>query len=171
MLGDEVLRVEGLSSPGKFEDVSFSLRAGEVLGIAGLVGAGRSELAHALFGLDPVTRGAILMRGKAVQRGRAGRRRSRSASGSCPRIGSGRDSCRRRAALHNLSLADASSASRDSRWLRRARGASVAKEFFDRLRVRAPSLDTVVAGLSGGNQQKIVLARWLAAQSQRADSR
>ncbi len=50
--GEELLRVEGLSSPGRFQDVSFTLRAGEVLGLAGLVGAGRSEVAHALFGLD-----------------------------------------------------------------------------------------------------------------------
>src|SRR4030095_8007808 len=64
VVGDELLRVEGLSSPGKFEDVSFSLRAGEVLGIAGLVGAGRSELAEVMFGLDPVRRGTILIGGQ-----------------------------------------------------------------------------------------------------------
>ena len=64
VFGDEALRVEGLSSPGKFEDVSFTLRSGEVLGLAGLVGAGRSELAQALFGLDHVRRGAITVGGK-----------------------------------------------------------------------------------------------------------
>ena len=64
VIGNELLRVEGLSSPGKFENVSFSLRAGEVLGIAGLVGAGRSELAQALFGLDPVRRGTIVIGGQ-----------------------------------------------------------------------------------------------------------
>src|SRR5678816_3316874 len=64
VIGDELLRVEGLSSPGKFENVSFALRAGEVLGIAGLVGAGRSELAQALFGLDALRRGSIVIGGQ-----------------------------------------------------------------------------------------------------------
>src|SRR6185503_3705004 len=65
--GDELLRVEGLSSPRKFQDVSFALRAGEVLGFAGLVGAGRSEVAQALFGLDSDATGRVFVRGKAIQ--------------------------------------------------------------------------------------------------------
>ena len=64
--GDEVLRVDGLSSPGKFADISFSLHAGEVVGVAGLVGAGRSELAQALFGLDRRATGTIAVRGRPV---------------------------------------------------------------------------------------------------------
>src|SRR4029453_9562675 len=58
-IGDELLRVDGLASPGKFENISFTLRAGEVLGFAGLVGAGRSEMAQALFGLDPAATGRV----------------------------------------------------------------------------------------------------------------
>ncbi|MGZ4974601.1 MAG: sugar ABC transporter ATP-binding protein, partial [Limisphaerales bacterium] len=63
-LGEELLRVENLSSPGKFENVSFTLRAGEVLGFAGLVGAGRSEVAQAIFGLDPAATGKVFVRAK-----------------------------------------------------------------------------------------------------------
>src|SRR5947208_5208894 len=63
-LGDELLRVENLSSPGKFNQVSFTVRAGEILGLAGLVGAGRSEVAQAIFGLDPAATGKVLVRGK-----------------------------------------------------------------------------------------------------------
>jgi len=163
VVGDELLRVEGLSSPGKFEDVSFSLRAGEVLGIAGLVGAGRSELAQALFGLDPGKRGTIVVGGhpaavatpaEAIALGIGLVPEDRKRQGLVPQ----------ESGVHNLSLAILRRLARFG-WLRRREERAVAKEFFDRLRVRAPSLDTVVAGLSGGNQQKIVLARWLAAKS------
>ncbi|HEX5075827.1 MAG TPA: sugar ABC transporter ATP-binding protein [Gemmatimonadaceae bacterium] len=163
VVGDELLRAEGLSSPGKFEDVSFSLRAGEVLGIAGLVGAGRSELAQALFGLDPVRRGTIVIGGQparvatpaeAIALGIGLVPEDRKRQGLVPQ----------ESGVHNLSLAILKRLARFG-WLRQREERRVAKEFFDRLRVRAPSLDTVVAGLSGGNQQKIVLARWLAAAS------
>ena len=63
-IGDELLRVDGLSSPGKFENISFALRAGEVLGFAGLVGAGRSKMAQALFGLDKSVSGQVAVRGR-----------------------------------------------------------------------------------------------------------
>ena len=163
VFGDEVLRVEGLTSPGRFDDVSFTLRSGEVLGIAGLVGAGRSELAQALFGLDPARRGAISVRGKyahvktpaaAIAAGIGLVPEDRKRQGLVPQ----------ESGMHNLSLAILRRLSRFG-WLRRREERRVAQEFFDRLRVRAPTVDTVVAGLSGGNQQKIVLARWLAAKS------
>ena len=112
-VGEELLRVTGLSSPAKFHDVSFSLRAGEVLGLAGLVGAGRSEIAHALFGLDPESTGDILMQGKRVE----------------------------------------------------IRTPPEAMAQGERLRVRAPGQGALAAGLSGGNQQKLVLAKWLAARA------
>src|SRR5262249_31890846 len=63
-LGEELLRVENLSSPGKFSGVTFSVRRGEILGFAGLVGAGRSEVAQAIFGLDPAATGRVFVRGK-----------------------------------------------------------------------------------------------------------
>jgi ABC-type sugar transport system ATPase subunit len=163
VIRDEVLRVDGLSSPGKFDRVSFSLRAGEVLGIAGLVGAGRSELAQAIFGLDPVRRGEIRLDGQPV-------RVDTPAAAIAHGIGLVPEDRKRQgivpqeSAVHNLSLAILRRLSRFG-WLRRNEERAVATEFFDRLRVRASSPDAVVAGLSGGNQQKIVLARWLAARS------
>jgi len=161
--GDEVLRVRGLSSPGKFDDVSFSLRSGEVLGIAGLVGAGRSELAQALFGLDHVSRGEISLRGQRVRVDTPAEAISLGI-GLVPEDRKRQGLVPQESALHNLSLAILRRLSRLG-WLRRREERSVAQEFFDRLRVRAASLDAVVAGLSGGNQQKIVLARWLAARA------
>ena len=163
VLGDEVLRVNRLSSPGKFEDVSFSLRAGEVLGIAGLVGAGRSELAHALFGLDHVTHGEIQVRGR-VEDVDAPATAIALGIGLVPEDRKRQGLVPQESALHNLTLAMLKRLSRVT-WLLRAEERRVATEFFDRLRIRAPSLQTVVAGLSGGNQQKIVLARWLAARA------
>ena len=163
VLGDEVLRVEHLSSPGKFEDISFTLRAGEVLGIAGLVGAGRSELAQAIFGLDPVRQGDMKIAGRPV-------RVDTPASAIAHGIGLVPEDRKRQgivpqeSAMHNLSLAILKRLSRLS-WLRRREERAVSTDYFNRLRVRAPSPDAVVAGLSGGNQQKIVLARWLAANS------
>src|SRR4029453_12888256 len=62
--GEELLRVEDLSSPGRFRDISFSLRSGEVVGFAGLVGAGRSEVAQALFGLDAEATGQVWVQGR-----------------------------------------------------------------------------------------------------------
>jgi ribose transport system ATP-binding protein len=162
-VGEEVLRVEGLSSPGKFDDVSFSLRAGEVVGIAGLVGAGRSELAQALFGLDHVRRGTISIDRRpvrvntpadAIALGMGLVPEDRKRQGLVPQ----------ESAVHNLSLAILRRLSRFT-WLMQREERRVAKEFFDRLRVRTSAHDSVVAGLSGGNQQKIVLARWLAAKS------
>ena len=163
VIGDEVLSVQGLSSPGKFKQISLSLRGGEVLGIAGLVGAGRSELAQAIFGIDPARRGEIRLNGRPV-------RVETPASAIAHGIGLVPEDRKRQgivpqeSALHNLSLAILPRLSKLG-WLRRREERAVATDFFDRLRVRASSPDAVVAGLSGGNQQKIILARWLAARS------
>ncbi|GAC1516257.1 MAG: sugar ABC transporter ATP-binding protein [Gemmatimonadaceae bacterium] len=161
--GDEVLRIDRLSAPGRFQDISFTLRAGEILGIAGLMGAGRSEVACALFGLEPCSRGQVFFRGRPVNI-------------TCPadaiRLGIGFVPEDRKkqglvlseSGLHNTSLPTLPRLSRLG-WVHRVRERAVVKDFFSRLRVRAPSVDVTVAGLSGGNQQKIVLAKWLAAQS------
>jgi ABC-type sugar transport system ATPase subunit len=162
-LGDEVLRVEGLTVPSKFEDVSFSLRAGEVVGLAGLVGAGRSEVAGALFGLEPHASGTVRVFGRPVRIG------GPSAAidlgfGLVPEDRKRQGLVLSEPGVHNTTLPILGRLSKLS-FIRKPRERTLAKEYFDRLRVRAPSIDTVVAGLSGGNQQKIVLARWLAAKS------
>ena len=158
--GDEVLRVEGLSSRGKFEDVSLTLRAGEVLGIAGLMGAGRSELACALFGLDRPSGGSIFVGTRRVQ--------IRDPQGAIdvgialvPEDRKRQGLVLMASALHNASLPSLWRLSRAS-WIQRHRERLMAADYFTRLRVRAASPDVVVGGLSGGNQQKVVLAKWLA---------
>jgi ABC-type sugar transport system ATPase subunit len=161
--GEEMLRVEGLSSPGRFHDISFSLRAGEVLGLAGLVGAGRSELAQAIFGLDPDAGGAIYVRG---ERARIGSPRDAMALG----LGFVPEDRKRQGvvlsmrARENITLSTLPSLA-SLGWVRAGEEREVAQTYRDRLRVRAASLDVTTAGLSGGNQQKLVLAKWLAADS------
>jgi ABC-type sugar transport system ATPase subunit len=161
--GEELLRVEGLSSTGKFQDISFSLRAGEVLGVAGLVGAGRSELAHALFGLDADVQGSIHLFSRRVHI-RNPREAIRMGIGLVPEDRKRQGLVLSASALHNTSLPILPQLSR-FQWIRPTMERTLVAEYMDRLRVRTASLDSLVAGLSGGNQQKVVLAKWLAARS------
>ena len=158
--GKELLRVEDLSSPGKFANISFSLHAGEILGFAGLVGAGRSEVAQAIFGLDEAATGKVFVRGQELPLGSV-RAALRAGIGLLPedrkRLGLVLSlNCR-----ENTSLAILSGLSRFG-FVRRRRERDLAQRYVDRLRVKTPSLDSPVASLSGGNQQKIALAKWLA---------
>ena len=160
--GPELLRVEGLSSPAGFSDISFSVRGGEVLGLAGLVGAGRSEIAQALFGLDPPGDRTDCRRRPA---GRAHEPRAAMTHG----IGLVPEDRKRQglvlsmSAMSNTTLATLTRLSRFL-FIRRGEERRRARTYFDRLRVRAASPDVIAAGLSGGNQQKLVLAKWLAAR-------
>lgn len=163
-IGDEVLRAEGISSEGHFENVSLTLRAGEVVGLAGLMGAGRSEVACALFGLEPITAGAIFLRGARVRIGNP-QQAIRYGIGFVPEDRKRQGLVLSESALHNTSLPTLKRLSKLS-WIFRARERKEASGLFAQLRVRTPGLDAVVAGLSGGNQQKVVLAKWLAAKPQ-----
>jgi ABC-type sugar transport system ATPase subunit len=159
-LGEELLRVENLASPGKFSGVNFTLRAGEILGFAGLVGAGRSEIAHAIFGLDPAATGNVFVRGQPLKLASI-KSALRAGVGLLPedrkRLGLVLSmNCRENtslAVLRRLSIAG---------FVRRREERSLAKRYVDRLRVKTPSMEATIAGLSGGNQQKIALAKWLA---------
>ena len=161
-LGSELLRVENLSSPGKFTGVSFTLHAGEVLGFAGLIGAGRSEVALALFGLDPAATGQVWINGQPLTLGSIDAS-MHAGLGLLPED-------RKRQGLvlglncrENVSLASLPKWSRFG-WMRREDERSMVAAYADQLRVRTPDLETAVAGLSGGNQQKLALAKWLARQ-------
>ena len=159
-IGDPLLEVRGLTREGVFRDVSFVLRRGEIVGLAGLVGAGRTEVARALFGIDRLDEGEILQRGERV------------------RIGSPSDAVRAGMAFvpedrqHQglvLEMAIEQNATlpiirRLTRLglVRRRRERAVAREYTGRLQVRSAGLDRPATSLSGGNQQKVVLAKWLA---------
>lgn len=160
---DPVLAVSAFSSPGKFADVAFTLRAGEVLGLAGLVGAGRSEIAHALFGLDPAARGEVRIAGKAVDIHSPSEAMAHGL-GLVPEDRKRQGLVLDMSARFNTTLAILSRLARFA-FVRSDRDRSVTRAYFERLRVRAPGIEARAAGLSGGNQQKLVLAKWLAAEA------
>ena len=161
-IGETVLSVEGLSSPGVFHDITFRVRAGEIVGLAGLVGAGRSEVARAVFGVDPYRAGSVSMHGEPVRGGsptaamRAGLAlvpEDRRKQGLVVESGVG----------HNITLAIRQRLARFG-LLTSAMENRAAQVWASRLEVKAHALDTVAATLSGGNQQKVVLAKWLATE-------
>jgi ABC-type sugar transport system ATPase subunit len=157
--GEERLRVEGLTRPGAFSDVSFSLHAGEVLGLAGLIGAGRSEIAESIFGLEPATSGTVWVRG-ARSRIRSARDAVRERIGFVPEDRKKQGLVLSMRTGENSTLPTLSTFSRLG-WIDRERERGVIRRLFGRLRVRATP-DAITAALSGGNQQKIVMAKWLA---------
>ena len=158
--GDSMLRVEGLSRAGTFEDVNFEVRAGEVVGFAGLVGAGRTDVGLALFGIAPAERGTIFVDGNVVDI-----RNPRDAM----RLGIAYLSeDRRRLGLSmpqsvasNITLPAIGNYRTPFGLLDRNAEEAVAGRFRERLQIRTASLRTPVGNLSGGNQQKTMLARWL----------
>ena len=160
---EEILRVEGLSSPAGFRDIAFALRAGEVLGFAGLVGAGRTEVARALFGLDRDVTGRVWVHG-AEAAIRNPEDAMRYGIGMVPEDRKRQGLVLSMSALANTTLVVLRELSRLT-FIRHSSERALAGSYFERLRVRAPGVDALIAGLSGGNQQKIVLAKWLAARS------
>ena len=159
--GDVVLRVTGLTSDWH-RGIDFEVRAGEVVGFAGLVGAGRTELAKVIFGELPRTGGAIEVDGKAVTI-------NKPSDAIAHGIGYTPEDRKRegliliRSVLENASMVILRRMTR-FRFVKRRTERRVVGEYVARLRVRTPSLDQEVGKLSGGNQQKVVLARWLAAR-------
>jgi ABC-type sugar transport system ATPase subunit len=159
-IGPPLLRVRGLSSPGKFQDISFDVRAGEIVGLAGLVGAGRSEIAQALFGLDRAATGTVELEGRPLPLGNV-RASMRQGIGLVPEDRKRQGLVLGLSLRHNFSMAMLERLSRAG-FIRQRSEREQASDMFRQLAVKAPSLDTPAASLSGGNQQKIVLAKWLA---------
>ncbi|MGQ0647211.1 MAG: sugar ABC transporter ATP-binding protein [Gemmatimonadaceae bacterium] len=157
-----VLEVERLTSPRGFHDVTFSLRAGEVLGLCGLVGSGRSEVAAALFGLDQRATGRVRV-GQREVRMRHARDAIQLGLGLVPEDRKRQGIVPGESARRNISLSILDRLSRLT-WVRRRAEGALARDVVQRLRVMPNDVEAPVAGLSGGNQQKVVLGRWLAAQ-------
>jgi len=161
-IGDERLRIENLTSPGKFQDITLTVRAGEVVGLAGLVGAGRSEIARAVFGLDPKAAGRIVINGRAVTIG-SPREAMALGIGYLPEDRKTQGLVLSMGGRANLTLPILDRLSRLG-FVRARQERELTFCYFDRLSVRTPHIDSEVWSLSGGNQQKIALAKWLAAQ-------
>jgi ABC-type sugar transport system ATPase subunit len=158
--GAVLLEVRKLSSPGHFHDVSFEVRAGEIVGLAGLVGAGRSAVAEAIFGLDAQARGRIEVAGRGL-RGGSPAAAMRAGVGLVPEDRKRRGLVGDLSALENLTLPSLPQLSRYG-WIRPDAERAVARDVAARVGLSPSDLATVTAVLSGGNQQKVVLAKWLA---------
>jgi ribose transport system ATP-binding protein len=161
--GEELLRVDRVGGGG-LRDVSLVLHRGEVLGIAGLVGAGRTRLARAMIGADPVERGRIAIRGRTV-------RIDSPAAAARARIGFLPEDRKQHGLVlglsleRNVAMSHLDALSRFGVMNRRAERRE-AESAIARLRIRTPDAAQRVLHLSGGNQQKVVLAKWLAAQAE-----
>lgn len=158
-LGDKAVEVEHFGQEGMFEDINFYARKGEIVGFAGLVGAGRTETMRAVFGLDPHDSGTVKIDGREVH------------------IRSARDSIRHklimlsesrrddgivpvRSVQENASLANLKKYIFGG-YAHRGKERQEVGEMFDKMNVKTPSMETEISKLSGGNQQKVLLARWM----------
>jgi ABC-type sugar transport system ATPase subunit len=161
-IGEPVLEVRGLSRRGAVKDVSFTLHRGEILGFAGLVGAGRTETARLLFGADVRDSGEILLEGKPlavsspVEAVKAG-------LGLVPEDRGLQGLVLKMPVRENIVLATLPRHSAGG-WMNRLAVQRTAQSFIERLSIKTPHLRQKAMLLSGGNQQKVVLAKWLASQ-------
>jgi len=160
-MGDVVLEVKNLSRGSHFQNISFHLRAGEILGIAGLVGAGRSELVECIFGLTRPTTGEITIRGHRVDvRSPGVAIRNRVALITEDRKLTGLNL--KASVEHNISLAELTRLARFG-IINDQREGEVTESYIDKLKIKTNSRKSLVASLSGGNQQKVVVSKWLLA--------
>jgi ribose transport system ATP-binding protein len=156
-IGDVLLKVSGISRGHKLKDCSFEVRSGEILGFAGLVGAGRTELARAVFGADRVDSGRVELEGKelnvrkpqdAIEAGIGYLTEDRKGEGLALQLG----------VDQNITLANLPAR---YGFINLAEERRTARRLRDELNIRTPSIRRRVQVLSGGNQQKVVVAKWL----------
>jgi rhamnose transport system ATP-binding protein len=161
-LGTEVLRVERLTREGVFTDVSFEVRAGEIVALSGLMGAGRSEVARAIFGIDGRDAGKVVLNGASIPPGSPTTSMA-AGMGFVPEDRRQQGLVMNMAIDHNVALASLNRLSR-RRIIRRSAETRLASDWSSRLRLKYGRLKDTANTLSGGNQQKAVLAKWLARQ-------
>jgi rhamnose transport system ATP-binding protein len=161
-IGETLLETKGLGRTGEFEDISFAVRAGEIVGFAGLVGAGRTEIARALFGITVPTAGEILLGGRPV---------SFHSPSDAMRAGIAYvpEDRHQNGLVLDFSITDNVSLPILPRlfprfFLSPQRERGLADGYVDRLRIRTRGVEQLVQALSGGNQQKVVIAKWLASE-------
>ncbi|KAA6050833.1 sugar ABC transporter ATP-binding protein [Pantoea sp. Bo_7] len=162
-IGDDVLTVRGLTSKERFSDISFSVRRGEILGVAGLVGAGRSEVMESLFGMESYDSGEVLIDGvpvsidspsTAIEKGMAFLTEDRKKSGLFLVL----------SVMENMSIVNMPGYTGKSGFVSHVKMAQDCMEQIRKLNIKTPTMDQIINNLSGGNQQKVLIARWLLAQ-------
>jgi ribose transport system ATP-binding protein len=156
----ELLRIENITRRGTLEDVSLTLRAGEILGIAGLLGAGRTELARVIFGVDQPDSGSVFVRGqkRAIK---SPRDAIKLGIGFVTEDRKGQGLVLGRSERDNIALPVLRLLNRFG-VIREKQESDLAEFYVTQLRIRTPSVEQLALYLSGGNQQKIILAKWLA---------
>lgn len=159
-IGDVVLSVKGLALKGIFENVSFDVRAGEILGIAGLVGSGRSNIAETIFGVTPASAGTIAINGKEI--------RISSPSVAMANHMAFLTEDRKETGCfllldiqENTQMAVLQNKYVKNGFVQQARLSKDSAEMSNTLRVRTPDMQEAIINLSGGNQQKVLISRWL----------
>jgi ribose transport system ATP-binding protein len=159
--GEVVLSVRGLSTKNLLRDVSFDLHRGEILGFAGLMGAGRTETARAIIGADPTSEGSVVVRGKEV-RISGPEVAVKHGIGYLPEDRKRHGLMLEQDVTFNVSMASLKDNRAPMGFLRQGQMRRVADRYIKSLRIKTPSNRTNVKTLSGGNQQKVVIAKWLA---------
>ncbi len=156
---DTMLEVKNLTRKGVFEDVSFSVRKGEVIGFFGLVGAGRSEIMRAVFGVDKYDSGEVILDGKKL-RGGSPAAAINAGIGFCTEDRKKEGLALRLSILLNMTLVRLPQLSKLG-VINRGQQRAAAEEYMESISIKAPSVYQLVGNLSGGNQQKVVVAKWL----------
>jgi ribose transport system ATP-binding protein len=158
-LGAEVLKVTGLVRGHAVRNVSFTLRAGEVVGLGGLIGSGRTEVARLIFGADARDSGTIELKQKLLAI-RSPMAAVKAGIGFVPEDRKGQGAVLSMPIRVNATLAALKSVSRPGGFLAFGRERAFVQKLMEQLRIKARSMDADVSTLSGGNQQKVVLAKW-----------
>ncbi|GAA0412693.1 MULTISPECIES: ATP-binding cassette domain-containing protein [Leifsonia] len=161
-IGEPLLEVDGLTSTGVFADVRFTVRSGEIVALAGLVGAGRSEIARAVFGVDGYDSGTVRLAGRAIPK----RRPTAAMAAGLALVPEDR---RKQGLVLEESVARNSTLAIRTRLsklglIRNSAENASARVWASRLQLKTNALDTLVGTLSGGNQQKVVLGKWLSTE-------
>jgi ribose transport system ATP-binding protein len=159
--GEVVLSVRGLSTKNLLRDVSFDLHRGEILGFAGLIGAGRTETARAVIGADPSSAGTVAVNGRQV-RISGPQVAVRHGIGYLPEDRKRHGLMLEQDVAFNVAMASLRANRAPLGFLRQGRARKMSERFIEALRIKTPSSRTTVKSLSGGNQQKVVIAKWLA---------
>ena len=152
----DVLTVKGLTRHGVFENITFTLKKGEILGIAGLLGSGRTEILRAIFGADPFDSGEVSIEGKTITRPTVDRMIAEG-------IALAPEDRKLQGLVLSMNISDnINMASLHTIFRKLSEEKRISRDLFAKMGVKAPSIKTMVSSLSGGNQQKIVLSKWLA---------
>ena len=157
---EPVMQVEHLTRAGKFEDISFTLKKGEVLGIAGMLGAGRTELLRSLFGVDGYDSGRILIHGEEVDRKATPEQMKQKGMGLTPEERKNQGVILIHSIRDNLCNACLDKIS-DHHVINTKRRSQFAQRQVEELQIKIPNMMAAVSSLSGGNQQKVVVGNWL----------